>query len=116
MPHVSTARALVMVLAYTLAIVADRARALLASLALAAIVICLTLPGSTSDIGFQLSFASVLAIVLRMRRFVPWWLRRFGIREPAEHTPRRISRAAAAIAGYAAVSFWALVGVAPLTA
>jgi competence protein ComEC len=116
MPHVSTARALVMVLAYTLAIVADRARALLASLALAAIVICLTLPGSTSDIGFQLSFASVLAIVLRMRRFVPWWRRRFGIREPAEHTPRRISRAAAAIAGYAAVSFWALVGVAPLTA
>jgi competence protein ComEC len=116
MPHVSTARALVMVLAYTLAIVADRARALLASLALAAIVICLTLPGSTSDIGFQLSFASVLAIVLGMRRFVPWWRRRFGIRDPAEHTARRISRAAAAIAGYAAVSFWALVGVAPLTA
>ncbi len=116
MPHVSTARALVMVLAYTLAVVADRARALLASLALAAIVICLALPGSTADIGFQLSFASVLAIVLGMRRFVPWWRRRFGIRDPAEHTPRRISRAAAAIAGYVAVSFWALVGVAPLTA
>jgi len=116
MPHVSTARALVMVLAYTLAVIADRARALLASLALAAIVICLALPGSTADIGFQLSFASVLAIVLGMRRFAPWWRRRFGIRDPAEHTPRRIPRAAAAIAGYVAVSFWALVGVAPLTA
>ena len=76
MPHVSTARALVMVLAYALAVIADRARALLASLALAAIVICLALPGSTADIGFQLSFASVLAIVLGMRRFVPWWRRR----------------------------------------
>lgn len=116
MPHVSTARALVMVLAYTLAVIADRARALLASLALAAIVICLALPGSTADIGFQLSFASVLAIVLGMRRFAPWWRRRFGVYDPAEHTRRRISRAAAAIAGYAAVSFWALVGVAPLTA
>jgi competence protein ComEC len=98
MPHVSTARAL------------------LASLALAAIVICLTLPGSTADIGFQLSFASVLAIVLGMRRFAPWWRWRFGVHDPAEHTPRRIPRAAAAIAGYGAVSFWALVGVAPLTA
>ncbi|MGZ3511053.1 MAG: DNA internalization-related competence protein ComEC/Rec2 [Candidatus Binataceae bacterium] len=116
MPHVSTARALVMVLAYTLAVIADRARALLASLALAAIVICLALPGSTADIGFQLSFASVLAIVLGMRRFAPWWQRRFGIDEPGGHAPSRVPRAAAAIAGYGAVSFWALMGVAPLTA
>jgi competence protein ComEC len=116
MPHVSTSRALVMVFAYTLAVVADRARALLASLALAAIVICLALPGSTADIGFQLSFASVLAIVLGMRRFAPWWRRRFGVHDPAEHTSRQIPRAAAAIAGYVAVSLWALLGVAPLTA
>ena len=88
MPHVSTARALVMVLAYALAVIADRARALLASLALAAIVICLALPGSTADIGFQLSFASVLAIVLGMRRFAPWWRRRIGIHDPAERTSR----------------------------
>ncbi len=87
MPHVSTARALVMVLAYALAVIADRARALLASLALAAIVICLALPGSTADIGFQLSFASVLAIVLGMRRFAPWWRRRIGTHDTAEHTP-----------------------------
>jgi len=122
MPHVSTARALVMVLAYALAVVADRARALLASLALAAIVICLALPGSTADIGFQLSFASVLAIVLGMRRFAPWWKRRIGTHDTAEHTPGAkhalgwMPRAGAASAGYVAVSFWALMGVAPLTA
>jgi competence protein ComEC len=122
MPHVSTARALVMVIAYTIAIIADRARALLASLALAAIVICLALPGSTADIGFQLSFISVLAIVLGMRRFVPWWRRRFAThnaaehRAGAEHAPGWIPRAGATLAGYVAVSFWALMGVAPLTA
>ncbi|MGH7914615.1 MAG: DNA internalization-related competence protein ComEC/Rec2, partial [Candidatus Binataceae bacterium] len=116
MPHVSTARALVMVLAYALAVVADRARAILASLALAAIVICLALPGSTADIGFQLSFAAVLAIVLGMRRFAPWWRRRIGIHDTGEHAAGWMPRAGAAIAGYVAVSFWALMGVAPLTA
>ena len=111
-----------MVLAYALAIIADRARALLASLALAAIVICLALPGSTADIGFQLSFVSVLAIVLGMRRFAQWWRRRIAMhdvaeqRSGAEHTFGWMPRAGAAIAGYVAVSFWALMGVAPLTA
>jgi len=87
MPHVSTARALIMVLAYALAIVADRSRALLSSLGLAAIVICFAMPGSTADIGFQLSFVSVLAIVLGMRRFAPWWRRRFVVRDTSK--PRR---------------------------
>lgn len=116
MPHVSTARALVMVLAYALAVIADRSRALLASLALAAIAICLALPGSTADIGFQLSFVSVLAITLGMRRFAAWWRRRIGMHDGAEHRPAFTVRAGAAIAGYVAVSFWALMGVAPLTA
>ncbi len=116
LPHVSTERALVMVLAYALAVIADRARALLASLALAAIVICLTLPGSTADIGFQLSFVSVLAIALGMRRFAAWWRRRIGMHDSKEYAPALIVRGGAAIAGYAAVSFWALMGVAPLTA
>jgi ComEC/Rec2-related protein len=115
MPHVSTTRALVMVRAYALAVVADRARALLASLALAAIVICLAMPGSTADIGFQLSFASVLAIVLGMRRFAPWWCRRFFSHD-SDHGLSLLPRIAVAIAGYVAVSFWALLGVAPLTA
>ncbi|HWN57976.1 MAG TPA: ComEC family competence protein, partial [Methylomirabilota bacterium] len=54
--HVSTVRALVMVLAYMLALTIDRSSEAIASLALAAIVICVALPGSTADIGFQLSF------------------------------------------------------------
>jgi competence protein ComEC len=62
--HVSTVRALIMVLAYAGAILIERTRELLASLALAALVICLALPGSTAGIGFQLSFASVCVILL----------------------------------------------------
>ena len=89
--HVSTTRALVMVLAYTVAIMIDRARELAASLAIAALVICFALPGSTADIGFQLSFASVIAILLGMRRFDSWWRQRntsaVGIR--VERTPLR---------------------------
>jgi len=114
--HVSTLRALVMVLSYVLAVVADRAREVMASLALAAIVICLLFPGSSAEAGFQLSFASVSAIVLGMRRFMHWWRARVS---PAsrfgEPRPWR-DRIALVIAGYLAVSFWALLGTAPLTA
>lgn len=114
--HVSTLRALVMVLSYVIAVVADRAREVMASLALAAIVICLLFPGSSAEVGFQLSFASVSAIVLGMRRFVGWWSARI---RPAplfgDPRPWR-DRIALLVAGYLAVSFWALLGTAPLTA
>jgi competence protein ComEC len=114
--HVSTARALVMVLAYMLAVAIDRSREAVASLALAAIVICIALPGSTADIGFQLSFASVIAIVLGMRRFAAWFARRKRLGmlrgEPTSVRWRYLE----AGAGYLAVSFWAMVGTAPLTA
>lgn len=109
--HVSTIRALLMVTAYALAIVLDRSRELMASLALAALVICLALPGSTADIGFQLSFVSVAAIVLGMRRFASWWRMRFAADGSAPKF--RLDETAA---GYFAVSFWALIGTAPLTA
>ncbi|HZO83188.1 MAG TPA: ComEC/Rec2 family competence protein [Candidatus Binataceae bacterium] len=114
--HVSTTRALVMVLAYTLAVVTDRAREVMASLALAAIVICLAMPGSSGDIGFQLSFVSVIAIVLGMRRFTAWWRLRLERRDVIAGPPSRAMRMAAVVGGYVAVSFWALLGVAPLTA
>ena len=71
--HISTIRAFVMVLTFAFAILLDRSRELLASLALAALVICFAVPGSTADIGFQLSFASVGVILLGMRRFSAWW-------------------------------------------
>jgi competence protein ComEC len=114
--HVSTVRALVMVLAYMFAVVIDRAREALASLALAAIVICIAIPGSTADIGFQLSFVSVIAIILGMQRFTGWYQRRdAALRLPGE-TRSRSSAAALGLLGYLAVSFWALTGTAPLTA
>ncbi len=114
--HVSTVRALVMVLAYLLAVIIDRSREVMASLALAALIICLTMPGLTADIGFQLSFAAVIAIVLGMRRFSAWRERRRSAAAPAELPESQSYRAGFAVLGYCAVSFWALVGVAPLTA
>lgn len=114
--HVSTVRALVMVLAYMLAVAIDRSREAIASLALAAIVICVALPGSTADIGFQLSFASVIAIVLGMRRYAAWIARRkrVGMLRGEPSLPRW--RFIEAPTGYLAVSFWAMLGTAPLTA
>ncbi len=114
--HVSTVRALVMVLAYMLAVAIDRSREAIASLALAAIVICVALPGSTADIGFQLSFASVIAIVLGMRRVAAWFARRkrLGMLRGEPSLPRW--RFLEGGIGYLAVSFWAMVGTAPLTA
>ena len=114
--HVSTVRALVMVLAYMLALLIDRPREAVPSLALAAIVICVAISGSTADIGFQLSFASVIAIVIGMRRFAAWIARRKRLgRLPAEPTAR-FWKYAEMILGYCAVSFWAMLGTAPLTA
>jgi competence protein ComEC len=114
--HVSTIRALVMVLAYMLAVTIDRASEAIASLALAAIVICFALPGSTADIGFQLSFASVIAIVLGMRRFAAWFARRKRLGRLAGEPASRGWTFAEVAVGYLAVSFWAMVGTAPLTA
>ncbi|MGC1809652.1 MAG: ComEC/Rec2 family competence protein, partial [Candidatus Binataceae bacterium] len=114
--HVSTVRALLMVLAYMFAIVIDRSREALASLAFAAIVICVAIPGSTADLGFQLSFASVIAIIVGMRRFAAWltW-RRYRQRLPREGPAYGWTIAGGAL-GYVAVSFWAMLGTAPLTA
>lgn len=114
--HVSTIRALVMVFALALAILLDRSRELLASLALAALLICIAIPGSTADIGFQLSFASVGVILLGMRRFNSWWRWRYA--NPLSTPAERLSAGSAAkwVCGYVAVSFWAMIGTAPLTA
>jgi competence protein ComEC len=94
----------------------DRVSEAIASLALAAIVLCLVLPGSTADVGFQLSFASVFAIVLGMRRFTAWLkMRRRRGRLPGELDAPAWKFAERPL-DYAAVSFWATLGTAPLTA
>jgi competence protein ComEC len=114
--HVSTIRALVMVLAYMFAVAIGRPREALASLALAAIVICLALPGSSADVGFELSFASVVAIVLGMRRYAAWVERRRFDRSSAGVAPTHGEIAWEWTLGYVAVSFWAMLAVTPLTA
>jgi competence protein ComEC len=114
--HVSTIRAFVMVLTFGVAILLDRSRELLASLALAALIICFAIPGSTADIGFQLSFASVGAILLGMRRFSAWWRWRYANPLSVRTERSRAGSVAEWVCGYIAVSFWAMVGTAPLTA
>jgi competence protein ComEC len=112
--HVSTLRALIMVLCYVGAVLADRSREVLASLALAALIVCVLMPGSAADIGFQLSFAAVLGIVLGMRRYAAWWE---DVREGVkERRMQPLFLAAGAVGGYLAVSFFALLATAPLTA
>jgi competence protein ComEC len=85
-----------------------------ASLALACIIICIALPGSSADIGFELSFASVLTIVLGMRRYAGWVERRRA--ERLGIATSQVEQAREWALGYVAVSFWAMLGVAPLTA
>ncbi len=114
--HVSTIRALIMVLSYAIAILLDRSRELISSLALAALIICLILPASSADIGFQLSFASVLVLLLGMRRFSAWWRWHYENPLAPRHDHSRWTIVAETGAGYIAVSFWALLGTAPLTA
>jgi competence protein ComEC len=114
--HVSTIRALIMVLTFALAILLDRSRELMASLALAALIICLAIPGSTADIGFQLSFASVGVILLGMRRFRAWWRWHYANPLGVRTERSRIGGVAEWLCSYLAVSFWAMIGTAPLTA
>jgi ComEC/Rec2-related protein len=114
--HISTIRAFVMVLTFALAILLDRSRELLASLALAALIICFAIPGSTADIGFQLSFASVGVILLGMRRFNAWWQWHYANPLSVRTERSRLGSAVEWVCGYFAVSFWAMAGTAPLTA
>ncbi|HEY2107261.1 MAG TPA: ComEC/Rec2 family competence protein [Candidatus Binataceae bacterium] len=112
--HVSTLRALIMVLCYAGAVLADRGREVVASLALAALIICVAMPGSSADVGFQLSFVAVLGIVLGMRRYAAWLQR---VREAVQGARgEMLYLAGAGAAGYLAVSFFALIATAPLTA
>ncbi|HLK10487.1 MAG TPA: DNA internalization-related competence protein ComEC/Rec2 [Candidatus Binatia bacterium] len=95
---VATLRSALMVAAAVVAGLIGRRADVLRALALAALVLALVWPGTPLDVSFQLSFASVLAIVLGTRRL-----------------PRATSwrgRLAAALA----VPPSALLGTAPLTA
>jgi competence protein ComEC len=114
--HVSTIRAVIMVIAYALAVVFDRSNAPLAAMATAAAAIILALPGSTADIGFQLSFATVASIVLGMRRYSAWWFSWCERRMLKLRPAWPVYRMAGWLGGYLALSCYAAAGVSALTA
>jgi competence protein ComEC len=112
--NVATWRSVIMVLVYLAAILMDRQGELYRSLALAALAILLLWPGSVLDISFQLSFLSVLSIFLGMGRFSIWWER---LRESLRlHLYPKYERVLHWGATYVAVSAYALLGTAPVTA
>jgi competence protein ComEC len=99
---VATLRSAIMVAASVLAALAGRRADVLRTLALAALVLAVLWPGTPLEIAFQLSFVSVAAIVLGMRRLGA---------NPAPGASWRARLGAAAL-----VSPCALAGTAPLTA
>jgi competence protein ComEC len=111
---VATWRSVVMVLVYLCAILLDRRDEVYRSLALAALLISLLWPGAVLDISFQLSFLSVLSIVLGMKRFSKWWEE--GKTQRLSPLPPWRERLYYWSASYLVVSFCALLGSAPLTA
>ncbi|HUE31215.1 MAG TPA: ComEC/Rec2 family competence protein, partial [Verrucomicrobiae bacterium] len=98
---VATLRSAIMVAAAVLAGLLGRRAEVLRTLALAALVLALVWPGTPLEIAFQLSFASVAAIVCGVRRLAP--------AAPGGSWRARLRAAAL-------VSPCALVGTAPLTA
>ncbi|HKA53865.1 MAG TPA: DNA internalization-related competence protein ComEC/Rec2 [Candidatus Binatia bacterium] len=112
--NVATWRSVVMVLVYLLAVLLDRQQEVYRSLALAALLISLIWPGAVLDISFQLSFLSVLSILLGMERFTRWWAE-WSERRLLNLSPRR-ERVWRWGATYIAVAGFALLGTAPATA
>ncbi len=112
--NIATWRSVVMVLVYLLAILLDRQQAVYRSLALAALLISLIWPGAVLDISFQLSFLSVLSILLGMERFTRWWAQ-WSERRLLNLRPRR-ERVWRWSATYIVVSVCAVLGTAPATA
>jgi competence protein ComEC len=112
--NVATIRSVIMILVFVAAVLVDRQRHLIVSLAVAAILIVLWSPGAALDISFQLSFVAVLGLVWGMERFWPWWKRW----EEARLVRLRgwKARLWRPIAVYGVVSISALAATTPLTA
>jgi competence protein ComEC len=112
--NVATWRSVVMVLVYLLAILLDRQEEVYRSLAFAALLISLLWPGAVLDISFQLSFLSVLSLLLGMQRFSVWW----ETKKVQRLTPFPLwqERIGYWLAAYFVVSLSAMLGSAPLTA
>jgi competence protein ComEC len=97
--EVATARSVLMGGCGVFAVLLGRRADVLRSLALAALALALTQPGAPREIGFQLSFGSVLALVLGVRR----WAGDCG-GGPASRVRTAVVVSAAALAGTAPLS------------
>jgi competence protein ComEC len=111
---VATWRSVIMVFVYLLARLVDRKGDVYRSLALAALVIAIIEPGVVLDISFQLSFISVFSIVLGIERLFSWW-EKWQRPSFLPEAPLRAKLLRWGVA-YSAVSVFALLGAAPLTA
>lgn len=111
---IATWRSVLMIVVYLFAVLLGRHEEVYRSLALAALLISILWPGAVLDISFQLSFLSVLSLVLGMKQFTAWRERQSS-RQP---TIRRSwqERLRYWFTASLVVSFSALLGTAPLTA
>jgi len=112
--NVGTWRSVIMVFVYLLARIVDRHGDIYRSLAFAAIVISLIEPGAILDISFQLSFVSVFSIALGAGQLSSWWDQRNT--QLFFHKSVLHSDLLRWGSTYGAVSIFALLGTAPLTA
>jgi competence protein ComEC len=101
----SVQRAMIMCLAFLLTFWIGRRHDLLNSLALAALLILVVAPPEVWSISFQLSFISVLAIILGLRRF--------PTKTPDSAQPA-LRRGWLRFIAMALVSIWAILGTTPL--
>ncbi|MBI5063848.1 MAG: ComEC/Rec2 family competence protein, partial [Desulfatitalea sp.] len=101
----SVQRAMIMCLAFLLTFWIGRRHDLLNSLAMAALLILVVAPPEVWSISFQLSFGSVLAIVLGMRRFAL---------TPPDGSQPMLRRWLLRSAAMGLVSIWAILGTTPL--
>ena len=112
--RVATWRAVIMVFVYLVSILLGRQQEVYRSLALAALLISAVWPGAVFDVSFQLSFVSMLVIFLGMARFSVWW-ELLSERHLFQLRPWR-GRVLRWGAAYLALSAFAIIGTAPITA
>ena len=111
---VSTFRATIMIMTFLIAIVIDRQRDMYNTLALAALIILVISPSAIFDVSFQLSFASVLAILYLVPRLLDFfsWIPSLAF-EPYPHLTEVVSKY---IGLLVLVSIAATLGTAPIAA
>ncbi|MEL6372636.1 MAG: ComEC/Rec2 family competence protein [Pseudomonadota bacterium] len=111
----ATIRAGLMIAVMLLAILLDRPALALRNVAVAAVIILALFPESVLDVGFQMSFAAVTALVAVYEGYARWRLRReiAGASEAAEAGPSVVLRGALFFGGVIATTLIASLAVAP---